>query len=96
MHPSGTGGLTFNAIELDELYARVAPAHDLSLAGSGYVHDAVAEIVRWFEDRRLARFERTREAQALERRRRNGELIRLLKETDPDRIGRVRALGAAA
>jgi hypothetical protein len=66
------------AAEERELRALVYQAFELR--ESGYLVDAVADIIEWFERRPLAELEQRQERQA--------RLVRLLRETDPDRLGR--------
>lgn len=64
--------------ELDELYLRVGQAWELKARGSPYFFDACGEIENWHERRRLARLEREH-ADA-------GRVVRVLRETRPDRV----------
>jgi hypothetical protein len=66
-------------IEPIELYAKVAQAWELR--DSPYIADAVAAIVDAYDRAPLTWFEWCEQ-----RRARNLRLIRLLRETDPDRI----------
>jgi hypothetical protein len=61
-----------------ELQALVEPGWELR--DSPYLLDACKAIEAWHNRRLLARFER--------RAQEYGHLVRLLRETDPDRIGR--------
>jgi hypothetical protein len=67
----------------DELYLRVGQAWELGVAGSPYFVDACQAIVEWHDRRPLARLERRKQELA--------GLVRLLHETDPDRLTARRA-----
>jgi hypothetical protein len=64
--------------EQDELYLLVGQAFELK--GSPYFHDACKAIAHWHERRRQARLERGHAS--------IGDLVRLLRETDPARSRR--------
>jgi len=74
--------LHWQALEDAQLHALVDQAWDLR--DSGYVIDAVDAIVSWHERRHLRALEQHQESL--------GRLVRLLRETNPERLG----LGEAA
>jgi hypothetical protein len=86
----------FSEAEDAELFALVSDAIELRDAGSPYFLDALEAIERWAERLPARRCERILEERADARRRRNDELIALLRETDPARIGSGARLERAA